>query len=52
MGTWEDIKTEDDIISYSSYEEELRQKLWKEDRIRISGYTYSEWKKEQESRVK
>ena len=52
MGTWENIKTEGDIIPYSSYEEELRQKLWKENKIRIEGYTFSEWKKEQESRDK
>jgi hypothetical protein len=25
----------------------LRNKLWKEDKIRIEGYTYSEWKEEQ-----
>ena len=55
MGTWEDI----DDHKYTTFLREvdleihsLRDKLWKEDKIRIDGYTYSEWKKEQESRVK
>ena len=46
MGAWENL------VDFNSYISELRHKLWKEDRIRISGYTYSEWKREQESRVK
>ncbi len=32
-----------------SYIHELREKLWKEDKIRIGGYTYSEWKREREN---
>lgn len=27
---------------------ELRTKLWKEDKIKIDGYTYSEWKRSKE----
>ena len=42
MGTWEDIET--DIST-------LRDKLWKEDKIRIEGHTYSEWKEEQKRRL-
>jgi hypothetical protein len=41
MGTGKDI----DIDDENFFIRQLRDKLWKEDKIKINGYTYSEWKK-------
>ena len=50
MGIRENISTEvNNLNSYMSY---LRDKLWREDKLRINGYTFSEWKEEQERRIK
>ena len=40
MGTRENIENQEVNIS------ELRRKLWKENKIRIEGVTYDEWKGE------
>jgi hypothetical protein len=40
MGTRENIENQEVSIS------ELRRKLWKENKIRIEGVTYDEWKRE------
>ena len=48
MDTWKDINLEEyDSLSIS----ELRTKLWKENKIKLEGYTYSEWVEKQEAKV-
>ena len=49
MGTWEGI--DNPICELNSYIVELKDRLWKENKIKLQGYTFSEWKKEQESRL-
>ena len=51
MDIREDLNNHEKFKTLSTFIMELRDKLWREDKIRIEGYTYSEWKKEQESRV-
>ena len=51
MGIREDLNNHDNR-ELLDYEAALRDKLWKEDKIRIQGYTYSEFKKLQEERRK
>lgn len=43
MGTGENLKDKE-VKSLNLWANELRQKLWKENKIRLNGYTYSEWK--------
>lgn len=49
MGTWEDI--EEDTGELNLYIVELRDKLWREDKIKLQGYTFSEWKKKEEEEI-
>lgn len=39
------MDTRKDINNENFFIYRLRDKLWKEDKIRINGYTHSEWKK-------
>lgn len=50
MSTWEDLDSQELYKEESIFT--LRDKLWKENKIKIQGYTYSEWQKEQEQRNK
>lgn len=48
MGIGEDI--EEPLYELNLYIAKLREKLWKEDKIKLNGYTFSEWVKEQENK--
>jgi hypothetical protein len=52
MGIREDLNNQlynDELKAITTNISELRQKLWKEGKIRLEGLTYSEWKERNRS---